>query len=101
MKKIGKITLLITLILLIVGNCAFASDSISAMAYCRVPYIIKLSDQADAIAEEEIAEQNSISQTQENIGTLSSDNSNTIQQQEEAVSENSQETEIINTVCAR
>ena len=102
--EMKKITLLIMLVLFVAGNMAvpcFASTSISARVYCRVPHIITLSDELKESSKEEITENYPTSQPEQITSSLDTENSESINQKEEIISEDGQELEIINTVCAR
>ena len=99
-----KKTALIMLVLFIAGNVAvpcFASTSISARVYCRVPHIITLSDESNDAPKEEITENYPAPQSEPISSSLDSGSAESINQKEEIISEDGQELEIINTVCAR
>ncbi|MFC1708910.1 hypothetical protein ACFL2J_02475 [Candidatus Omnitrophota bacterium] len=95
MRKKEKMILLVVMafFLAILVRPLFADTTISGITRCRLTHAITMSEEQIIAAEAKNTEQ--ISETKKNS------NSNTILQQEEVISEETEEVELINTVCAR
>lgn len=106
MRKIGKINLIIILALFFGAYLVtpiFAGTSISGTVSCRVPHIIALSDEDQALAEEKVKANTNIAEAaEENFNSIMVESKllATIQQ-EEVISEDTNEVEIIITICAK
>lgn len=107
MKKVGKITVIVVLVLslgIIFIGPAISGTSISAVATCHVPYLITLSDGTKVASESEESnkEIELIPQPSENTQSyIAEEKPNLIQQQEEVTSEDSAQVKLITTVCAK
>ena len=98
-----KLRLAIITLLLTIGLAAqlFAGNSISGVARCRVPHIISITEEQNVIIEKSTQNTDAV-QTAENNDSLNkeADSGSTIQQNE-VVLEETEEVELMNTVCAR
>ncbi|MBL7130632.1 MAG: hypothetical protein ISS45_04445 [Candidatus Omnitrophica bacterium] len=106
MKKTRNRTLMIILVLflsIILARPLLAATSISATASCRMPYFVTMPDGQKVLAETENTDQDTnIAEAEENNDSfIAEDEPNLIQQQEEVVSGEDEEIQLINTVCAR